>query len=256
MLVLVLTSVLLLLLRSASCTPAPRTQQSNPKRGLALVSPGDIQKVSGGIVSWEYNWAVAPPSNTDGLEHVPMQWGTQDIASFASAVEAQNAKIILGFNEPDLTEQSNISPTDAASLWQEYIQPLKAAGVRLGSPAISAASSGTVWLSQFIQACHGCNIDFIAIHWYGTGAQNFINYLVQVHQQFPQYSIWVTEFAETSLDGGVVQSFLETTTSYMDSQSWVERYSWFSFSRSTPGLNTNLLDSNGNLNTLGKLYVD
>jgi hypothetical protein len=72
------------------------------------------------------------------------------------------------FNEPDLGSQSNLSPTEAASLWKQYIQPLASRGVRLGSPSVTNGqppSMGTGWLSDFIKACSGCTIDFISIHW-------------------------------------------------------------------------------------------
>lgn len=88
-------TLLFLPLSAVHSAPCPKRRSTNAKRGLALVSPGDIGKVSGGVVSWEYNWAVAPPPSTNGLQHVPMQWGKDGIASFASAVKAQNAKTIL-----------------------------------------------------------------------------------------------------------------------------------------------------------------
>jgi len=33
---------------------------------------------------------------------------------------------------------------------------------------------------------------------YGEGSAGFYDYLWSVHQQYPQYPIWVTEFADTS----------------------------------------------------------
>jgi glycine/serine hydroxymethyltransferase len=69
------------------------------------------------------------------------------------------------FNEPDFDEQSNIDPVSAAKLWMQYIEPLKAQGIRLGAPAVTASGTGQPWLTQFFQACSNCTIDFIPLHW-------------------------------------------------------------------------------------------
>lgn len=95
--------------------------------------------------------------------------------------------------------QSNLSPQDAASIWQQYIQPLHNQGVRLGAPAVSAAPGGTQWLASFIAACSGCTIDFVPLHWYGDGSQYFEQYVNSFHDQF-NYPIWVTEWASTNSD--------------------------------------------------------
>jgi hypothetical protein len=48
-------------------------------------------------------------------------------------------------------------------MWQTYIQPLKAQGMRLGSPAPTSAPDGKTWLQGFLTACEGCTVDFIAL---------------------------------------------------------------------------------------------
>jgi hypothetical protein len=85
----------------------------------------------------------------------------------------------------------------AASLWVQYIQPLRAHGVRLGSPAVSNAPSGIPWLSQFFGNCTECTFDFIPIHWYGEGLDNFKDYVESFYGKFSS-PMWVTEFASTS----------------------------------------------------------
>ncbi|KAG6813121.1 hypothetical protein H0H93_013499, partial [Arthromyces matolae] len=124
-----------------------------------------------------------------------------------------------GFNEPDLSSQSNIQPAMAAQLWKQYIQPLSASGVRLGAPAVTNGPSGIPWLSSFLSNCTGCTIDFIPFHWYGDGVGNFYDYVWSMHGIFPQYPLWVTKFASTSSN------------------------------------DTDLLDANGKLNALGRAYI-
>ncbi|KAJ7701765.1 hypothetical protein B0H17DRAFT_1242008 [Mycena rosella] len=214
---------------------------SNPKRGLAVVqgSESDLGKVSGSECSWFYNWSPTPATSAPvGIAFVPMQWGRENVAEFADTVRRAGAKTIVGFNEPDMpAPQSNIPPEEAAQLWQQHIQPLKSAGVRLGSPALSSAPGGLPWLSAFMKACNGCTIDFIVVHWcvFGSHHEDFYlsgdQYLVGVHRQFPQHPIWVTEFAETSGNAAEGATFMAAVLKYLDdpAQSWIERYSWFAY---------------------------
>ncbi|KAJ6588480.1 hypothetical protein B0H19DRAFT_1205890 [Mycena capillaripes] len=223
----------------------------NPKRGLPLVqgSESDLVRAIGGQCSWFYNWSpTAPVSAPAGLAFVPMQWGRENVGQFAETVRRIRAKTILGFNEPDLASQSNIPAAEAAQLWQQHIQPLKSAGVRLGSPAVSSAPNGLLWLASFMKACTGCTIDFIVVHWYGEGADNFSRYLASVHTQFPQHPVWVTEFADSSTNSRDITNFMTTALKYLDEQAWIEGYSWFAFA-------VYLLDGSGNLNALGTSYI-
>ncbi|KAJ7031608.1 glycosyl hydrolase catalytic core-domain-containing protein [Mycena alexandri] len=232
----------------------------NPKRGFPLVtgSEADLVKTNNGQCSWFYNWSPSPsPAVPAGLAFVPMQWGRENVAQFVDTVRKSGAKIVLGFNEPELGGQSNIPPAEAAQLWQQYIQPLKSAGVRLGSPAVSSAPAGLPWLASFMKECTRCTIDFVVVHWFGEGANNFIGYLERVHATFPQYSVWITEFACASGNSGDIATFLAAALKFLDgpAQGWIERYSWFAFARSLDGLQSNLLDGNGNLNVLGVSYI-
>ncbi|QRW10451.1 glycoside hydrolase family 128 protein [Ceratobasidium sp. AG-Ba] len=237
---------------------------ANPKRGLCFAegdNPGDIKLANqtGTALTWTYNWGQSPPdylktANTK-LTYIPMQWGRDGIANFASLVKAQGAKTILTFNEPDFATQSNITATDAASLWKQYIQPLHSSGIRLGAPAVTNALSGRQWLSDFLKACTGCTIDFVPIHWYGSGVGAFYDYIWAIHGEFPSYPLWVTEFAETSSDDKVVANFMNATINYMDTLDWIERYSWFAFFKNRLTRPTDLLNANGTLNTLGHIYI-
>lgn len=96
---------------------------------------------------------------------------------------------------PEQGGQSNLTVSRGVDLWRTYVQPLKAQGVQLGSPASSSAPSGKTWLHDFLGLCGGnCTVDFIALHWYGTNSTQFIEYLQDFHNTF-QRPIWVTEWA-------------------------------------------------------------
>jgi hypothetical protein len=203
------------------------------KRGLAMIpggNPTDITKASQ-AVSWVYNWNSSPPLDMpNGILFVPMQWGSMGIATFSGVVTAQGATTILGFNEPDLGSQANLDPNDAASLWKQYIFPLKSAGVRLGAPAISSAPSGAGWLTNFLAACTGCGIDFIPIHWYGIGFEDFSSYIEQLHNQFPNYNFWVTEFADVSDDDAGCHIHFPVCAVAQTLELQLSRVSWFRLS--------------------------
>jgi hypothetical protein len=90
------------------------------------------------------------------------------------------SKHILGFNEPDNSGQSNMSPQQAAAAWKQYIQPY-GSRAKLVSPAVTngAAPMGLAWLDSFFAACSGCQIDAVAIHIYdsATNIAYFKNYI-------------------------------------------------------------------------------
>ncbi|KAH9486438.1 Alkali-sensitive linkage protein 1 [Psilocybe cubensis] len=243
------------------CVSLSLARTKNPKRGLGYAGtvPGDIINANqtNSLISWEYNWSNLPPDYlaTSNIPYVPMQWGSVGIDTFADNVKAQGAKTILSFNEPDFDQESNILPEDAAKLWMQFLEPLKASGIRLGGPAVTNSPTGRPWLVSFLQACSNCTIDFLPLHWYGSGLDSFYGYIFDVHNQFPQYPIWITEYAETSPNDTVVFNFMNATITAMDSLSWIERYSWFGYFRPRPDVHYNMLDDNGGLNALGQLYL-
>ena len=96
-----------------------------------------------------------------------MIWGAASVnaATLSQAKAASN--ILLGFNEPDMSGQSNMTVAQALSLWPQ----LMATGMTLGSPAVAddAATPGG-WLDQFMSgaAARGYRVNFITVHWYGA----------------------------------------------------------------------------------------
>ncbi|KAF9267315.1 glycoside hydrolase [Marasmius fiardii PR-910] len=234
----------------------------NPKRGLAFAdgkNPVDIAEANqaSSVLSWQYDWGTSPPSYlaSSGIPYVPMQWGAGGASNFSNAVHSQGVKVALTFNEPDLGSQSNLTPQAAVDLWKQYVQPLKSSGVRLGAPAVTNGPSGRPWLSEFLSYCTQCNIDFIPFHWYGDGLGGFYDYVWQMHGQFPNYPLWITEFASTSSDDEVVLDFLNQSIHYLDTLDFVERYAWFGYFRKESNSHYNLLDISGELSDLGRTYV-
>ncbi|KAJ3563574.1 hypothetical protein NP233_g8856 [Leucocoprinus birnbaumii] len=263
---------------SSTTRPTPSSSSSskpgvkNSKRGIAFASNGNTDDIvnanqTKGVITWIYDWADLPPAYIaqSNLKYIPMQWGSGAIEQLASAVSAQGADTILAFNEPDFVNEANIAPKDAAALWAQFLQPLKQQGIRLGGPAVTAAPTGKAWLTDFLSECNNCTIDFLPLHWYGSGTEGFYNYIWDMHSTFPQFPIWITEYADTgdnttdddpsALRSSEVWDFMNQTINYLDSLDWIERYSWFGFFRPEDNVSYNMLGDDGSLNDLGKLYI-
>ncbi|KAF3007322.1 hypothetical protein E8E14_005860 [Neopestalotiopsis sp. 37M] len=249
--------------------PAPGTS----KRGLCW--PVDNKDPvfpftkPGSKITWLYNWSPNPqPNTTSGmLEFVPMQWNHVYIDQLADKIAQAGANTVLGFNEPELPDQSNMPVELAASVWVQYIEPLRQAGIRAGSPAISSAPQGVVWLQQFIASiqAQGSDVDFYCLHWYGETLGQFYDYIWSTYYQLgPTKPVWITEFAcsnfniDNPLPKDYVESFARDSVAYLDTVDWVERYAWFA---PTPDVGSvgkwaAMLDSDGNLTPLGVSYRD
>ncbi|PRP79066.1 hypothetical protein PROFUN_13168 [Planoprotostelium fungivorum] len=240
-----------------------RGRKSN-KCGVASDFQGNVGALtSGGAISWYYTWSAWKDGKAGGTEFVPMLWGEKTIGEWNNALGQgvfNDAKAVLGFNEPERGDQANMSPERAAQLWRQYMEPMKDRGKRLGAPVVSSAPEGKQWLQRFFSACGGCRIDFVPLHWYGGSAQNFINYVSDIHNSFGK-PIWVTEWAcvdygDGRCDQNSVYSFMGQTTSWLDSAAFVERFAWFGVRvNGIPGEDA-LLDGSGNGRTaLGNQYA-
>jgi O-glycosyl hydrolase len=82
---------------------------------------------------------------------------------------------------------------EGVQYWQQYIQPLAGQGYQLIAPVTSSRPNGLPWVQQWVQDCQGCTFDGIAVHYYGTSADDMITY-VNEWKQFGK-PIWITEFA-------------------------------------------------------------
>jgi len=197
-----------------------------------------------------------------------MLWGTKQIEDFTTTInqtiKTRKVTAVLGMNEPQQTGQSNLTPQEGAAMWRTYLEPLKAQGIRLGSPAPSSAPSGKTWLLDFLTACAGaCSVDFIALHWYDVNATVFQNYLIDFHNTFNR-TLWVTEWACQNFNNAsaqcsqeAVNEFMNQTQSFMDKTEWVERYAWFGAMRNLSDVNeaNALMDKNGKITPLGRQYI-
>eukprot|EP01113_Clastostelium_recurvatum_P002869 TRINITY_DN1122_c0_g1_i3.p1 TRINITY_DN1122_c0_g1~~TRINITY_DN1122_c0_g1_i3.p1 ORF type:complete len:1140 (-),score=113.79 TRINITY_DN1122_c0_g1_i3:169-3588(-) len=227
-------------------------------------------------VSWLYSYGSWPPpaSSVAFLDFVPMLAGCNMIQDWEAAKSAgifKNVTAVLSFYEPDDLSINHLEPDVAAGIFLQHIQPLSNSGINLGAPAVSQTARGLEWLQLFILRCKGCTINFIPVHWFGSDCISMQQYLMKVHTLFNQrYPLWVTEWAcvpsspaeirdGVCSSGSSIENFMKCTTSWMTSQPWIQRYSYYGamrdLGRDVP-LSNSLLSLNGTTNTaLGILYA-
>ncbi|KAK7015637.1 hypothetical protein R3P38DRAFT_2543365 [Favolaschia claudopus] len=257
------------------CKSLSRPKPSRGKAGLGWGNNGaqNMDQFLSAKVPWYYNWNFQVSDDASGLpvEFVPMLWGQAQADEFSdtivSTLQSTNATAILGMNEPQETGQSNLTPEQAVELWKQYLEPLRAAhNVRLGSPAPSGAPGSWQWLTAFLQQCgEECTVDFLVLHWYGTNATAFKEFLVDYHSRF-NMNIWVTEWACQNMAGpgdqcsmSDVFRFMQETQAFMDNTDWIERYAWYG--SKTPdamhgvNLKNAMMNSSGIINGLGTQYI-
>jgi putative glycosyl hydrolase len=189
-------------------------------------------------------------------------WGSSTVNNTIPA----GSKYLLGFNEPNFHEQSNLTAAAAATAWPA----LQANALRANVPIIvgpgmnfcgpAANCNGTdpyVYLRDFLDACTGCQVDHIAVHWYNCDLPSLKAYIesnasLAGWQQFGK-PIWLTEFSCNG-DATVAQqeAFMRVAIPYLESQPNVFRYSWFSAS---PIPNARLINSDGSPTALGNVYI-
>ncbi len=231
------------------------------ERGLAFNDPNMIRNFDGAgtQATWGYNWDSAMPSTFPGyLEFVPMLWGdgsdhTSNWFNNVNNAITRGSAHILAFNEPDACGwgQACMSPRAAANAYRQYMMPY-AGQVALGAPAVTNGPNGLNWLQDFLNACSGCKIDFVPIHWYDSAInyEYFYHYLMQAYD-IARVNIWITEFNGSGTQDQRV-AFMQLMLPWMDQQNWIDRYAWFMVSPTADG---GLVDGNGNPNVLGQTYA-
>lgn len=177
--------------------------------------------------TWYYSWR--PRSYSCAETFYPMIWGR-----FDEVPDVDNSDYLLGFNEPDRSNQANITPTDAARLWRQI--ELRYPDRRLVSPAPSQTNLN--WLVQFRDAYIAAydrppRLDALAAHCYSADAEPCIALLGWYKHSAMGWGIgeiWLTEFAVVAQPS---RAFNDTAIEIRELLTWLEnekmvtRYAWF-----------------------------
>lgn len=246
------------------------------KRGVAFsfTQLTDLPLLSP-YISWDYNWGNAATDDAatwfdaNEMDFCPMCWnGSYNADKIRAFVAAHpNTKYLLAFNEPNLTDQANMTPSQAAALWQPVVALAKELNLKLVSPAmnygtLAGYSDPIKWLDEFF-AQPNVSIDdiyAISVHCYmssANGVQTFI-------ERFEKYSkpIWLTEFCAWDPIPGSVNTQMDymcAVLNYLESAESVERYAWFiprtsGKVDSAPYMQLLTHDYPASLTELGKMY--
>lgn len=222
---------------------SPRTPKKSIKRGVAYSFKNyeniDMQLLGNGI-SWFYNWGnntsvkLATIAAEYDLDYFPMCWNASfNSSSIASATETYNSEYLLAFNEPNLTDQANMTPQQAAEKWPLVLEVAKANNLKIVSPAMNYGtlanySNPIKWLDEFFALINPDDIAAISVHCYMPNASALKGYI----DMFEKYGkpIWLTEFcAWDGFNGGEAgqREYMSEAINYLEANPNVERYAWF-----------------------------
>ena len=223
---------------------------------------------------WAYNWANTPNNNPFSVEvanyeYVPMIWSASVNGvggQINTILNLENnfgvhVDYVLGFNEPELPTQSNMTVNTALNVWQVMSDEFANTDIKLVSPAVSGQGGLNNWLYPFMDTVVARNndsnpnndlqVDAIAYHFYtvafnGTNEANRL--LGQIDEIYERYGlpIWITEFAGTSFSAdnpihsteerqAFNRAFLERLIPEFDARDYVHRASWWQFGAGVSG---------------------
>lgn len=242
-----------------------------PKKGLA----GYIDSHDQFHAGWSYSWGRAS-STVFPFDHTfnPMQWaggnmahgdpkGPLDLARNDLQSSPKPAHL-MGFNEPDHTDQSNMTPDWAIERWPR----LEALEAPLVAPC-PANTFGT-WLPEWTAKAdaRGYRRDYTPFHWYAP--PNVDTLIADLNSAYTTYGrpIWLTEFSTISWSGSGNwtardnYNFLSEFMWRAESLSWLKRYSLYQFTEGASGgtdtvgaPRSNTRKSDGTLTPFGQLYA-
>ena len=247
---------------------APAAPAATSKRkGVGVWTfDGVSQALANSGASWYYTWDVAHPGVTspEGRRVRPDDLGGEERHRHQPAPGQEERPYLLGFNEPDLKGQAEMTVEQALELWPQ----LQATGLPLGSPAVAwGGDRPGEWLDRFMAGAkqRGYRVDFIALHWYGGDftTANAVNqlksYLQAVHDRY-KLPIWLTEFALIDFSNGVrfptqaqQAAFLTAATRMLGGLSWLQRYAWFGLP-ATDKDQTGLFRTGSTATAVGRAY--
>ena len=229
---------------------AVQVRYKSPKRGLGLSNKlsADWDEILPLInPSWHYSWSASLLENhPTGLEFVPQFWGKNSISletiqALKPHIESGKIKYLIGFNEPDLESQANMTVAEAIQKWSELEQLLKSEDlydkVALVSPVVAHDYSN--WLIPFLNQAFtlGFKIDYLAIHRYtqNNDPDAFLDNLNDLYMSLESYGkkIWLKEFSVRSIGNETntpenVLAFMQVVLPALESYDWIYRYAWFS----------------------------
>lgn len=206
------------------------------KKGKAGWDPNKLN------CTWYYDWNIGG-SSASNYNYVSIRqnggW-----PSWSSINNKTGINHLLGFNEPDQSDQSNLTVDQAVSYWPDFMS----SGYRIGSPA--PANPESSWITNFLAKTDSLNyrIDYVAIHcyWGGQTPSQWYSRLKSIYDRVKR-PLWITEWnnganwttetwpTDTTLALQKQLSDIKGILQVLDTASFVERYAeydWVQYKRS------------------------
>ncbi len=241
---------------------------TNSKRGLAYnsTSPGLQIFVNHPKITWGHCWASVDFSMPPSIEFVATLADlTPDALPYWDAnvqkSKARGSQYLMSLNEPDQPGSKALMDVGSAvASYRQNMNKYAGSGWKLGSPSVTNGvinGMGLTYLSNFLDACTGCTVDFVPVHWYGctnncpveTDAQQFKDHITLAMAAARGKPIWIPEFQHLgSLESQ--KTFLDLVLPWLDdpAQDQIQRYAYFM-------VFDGFLTSGGQLNEVGLAYV-
>ncbi|MDR2432508.1 MAG: DUF5010 C-terminal domain-containing protein [Puniceicoccales bacterium] len=258
-------------------------QVRSTKRGISfnILYEADFAQLEKGI-SWAYNWG-ASGYNTEfenvakesKVAYFPMFWDSLDVVKgWTDKIRAYkqvnpDCIYLLAYNEPNLTNQANMTPVQAAEQWPQIKNLAQDLKMKIIAPAMNYGTLPDYndpirWLDEFFeQAGVSINdVDALAVHSYMNSPAAVKSYI----EKFRKYNkrIWMTEFSagEETVSVEDQREFMCSMLNYLESDPLIERYAWFKYDGGMAVVeksNSKLRPSGnrkGELTDLGKIYIN
>jgi autotransporter-associated beta strand protein len=225
----------------------------SPKRGFADTGANyaNLQATGAG---WYYTWGTGPanPGNFDARFY-PMFWNAPSQTAITD-VRNTNPDYVLGFNEPERTDQANMSVAAAIQSWTAISNSFTGTSTKLVSPSVAdtgGTTGGQQWLANFMSQATAANlkVDAVSFHWYGVStpdnpagaASSFLSRVDSYHNSYGK-PVFITEFAIHDwggiyTDAQIIEAnrqFLNIVIPGLESRSYVAGYAWYNWFSDSP----------------------
>jgi len=199
-----------------------------PDMGTAAFTADNCQDLHRIGAAWSYQWHPWP-RQCPGIQMIPMIWSMEHWSATAAP-----SPYLLGFNEPDIQSQANMTPDEAAVGWRKLEQ---AYPYRM---LVSPAPTSAVWLRQWriaylLRYNREPRLSAIAGHVYKpeiAEAQRVLDEFVVLAREWG-LPLWITEYSFPACwytFGSDVSKAVETAQAFTNdlrNAPEVARYAWF-----------------------------
>lgn len=221
-------------------------QKKSPKRGVSFnfgqLPDADVPLL-GPACSWSYNWGAGTSEQVFeyfkdyGMEYFPMAWNDNWNENTFRQFKAAHpeCEYILAYNEPNLTDQANMTPAQAAACWPRLLAIAKELNMKIIAPAmnygtLSGYHDPWKWYDEFFSqpGVSWNDVDGVALHCYMGSAQSMKDFV----DKFKKYGkeIWLTEFcnwASNNISADAQMQYMVEAINLLEVDEQVVRYAWF-----------------------------